>query len=99
MPSESDKKIEELVKAFAKKRRDEAGAPFELHPASRKLLQSEVARRWPKGRSQSPSFLQLLMNFWPRLAFSGALLLAIGTVIWVTNSGPNAEQRMARNAR
>ena len=47
MPSEPENKIEELLKAYAKKRQEEAGAPFEMHPATRKLLQGEVARRQP----------------------------------------------------
>jgi hypothetical protein len=42
---EPERKIEKLLRAFAKKRRDEAGPPLELHPATRRLLQSEVARR------------------------------------------------------
>src|SRR5258708_7569848 len=81
MPSESEQKIEELVKAYAKKRRDEAGGSFELAPPTRKLLQAEAARQWSKAapESPSPSFFQLLVRFWPQitLAVSGVLLVGI----------------------
>ena len=49
MPPDPNDKMEELLKAFAQKRREQSGAPFELHPATRKLLQAEVDRlyeRW-----------------------------------------------------
>jgi len=81
MPSESEQRIEELLKAYAKKRRDEAGASFELTPPTRKLLQAEAARQWSKAapESPSPSFFQLLVRFWPQitLAVSGVLLVGI----------------------
>lgn len=98
MPSEPDNKVEELLKAYATKRRDEAGASFDLHPASRKLLQGEVARQWPKDKVKSTPLFQILMTFWPRLAFVGALAVAIGTVVWLTSSKPAATQRMAQSA-
>jgi len=80
MPSESEHKIEELLKAYAKKRRDQAGASFELTPPTRTLLQAEAARQWSKAApSESPSFFQLLLRFWPQitLAMSGVLLVGI----------------------
>src|SRR5712664_2452194 len=47
MPDEPNRKMDELLKSYAKKRREDAGAPLELHPATRRLLQSEVARLGP----------------------------------------------------
>src|SRR5437899_1425890 len=41
--SEQNSNMDELLKAHAKKRRDEAG-PVELHPATRKMLQAEAHR-------------------------------------------------------
>jgi len=41
-------RIEPILRAFAKKRREQSGAPMELHPATRRLLQGEVARRAAK---------------------------------------------------
>ena len=43
-----ERPIEKLLRRFARKRRDEAGAPLELHPATRRLLQGEVLRQFPK---------------------------------------------------
>jgi hypothetical protein len=45
---EPERPIEKLLRAFAKKRREQGGAPLELHPATRRLLQGEIARRGGK---------------------------------------------------
>lgn len=42
MPDERD--IEKGLRAWARRRREDAGAPLELHPATRRLLQAEAAR-------------------------------------------------------
>ena len=42
-----ERPIEKLLRRAAQKRSDEAGAPPELHPANRRLLQAEVARQFP----------------------------------------------------
>jgi hypothetical protein len=82
MATEPDKKIEELLKAYAAKRQDEAGAPLELHPATRKLLQAEVARLRPKPALPSESWWRALSKFWPRLVFAASVLIALGVVFW-----------------
>lgn len=43
-----DRPIERLLRRYAKKRREEAAAPLELHRATRRLLHGEVARQFPK---------------------------------------------------
>ncbi|GEM_PF-1987359 len=43
-----ERPIEKLLRRAAQKRRGEIGAPPELHPANRRLLQAEVARQFPK---------------------------------------------------
>ena len=98
MPSEPDHKIDELLKAYAKKRREDAAAPLEMHPATRKLLQAEVARRWPRTSAESSSLLQLLARFWPRFAIAAAGLVLIAVVIHMSNPGPKAgyREQMAR---
>jgi hypothetical protein len=83
MPSEPDNKTEELLKAYAKKRREVAGAPLELHPATRRLLQTEVARRYPKSGRESRTWLSALAQLWPRIGFALSILLALGFVIWM----------------
>ena len=56
MANEPERPIEKLLRAAAQKRRDEVGAPFELHPATRRLLQGEVARRFAKPQSEGRWF-------------------------------------------
>jgi hypothetical protein len=83
MPSEPDNKMNDLLKAYAKKRRDEAGVPLEMHPATRRLLQEETAKLRPKPREQSPSWLSLLAGYWPRLAFAASIVMVFGVTIWM----------------
>jgi len=78
MPSEPDNKMDHLLKAYAKKRRDEAGAPMEMHSATRRLLQTEAAKLRPASPPTSTSWIDALRKFWPRMAFSAGILLVAG---------------------
>jgi hypothetical protein len=71
----SERDIEKLLRQAAEKRRAEAGAPFELHPADRRLLQGKVRQRWP-GRAAAASGAAPDRLF-PRLAWSFGLLAVI----------------------
>jgi len=78
---EPERKIEKLLRAYAKKRRAEAGDPLKLHPANRRLLQDEAAstlrsstamedgRRAPEP-GEGSLFLLLLALFRRRLVFA-----------------------------
>jgi hypothetical protein len=44
MSEEPNSKMEELLRAYAKKRKEQAEPPLQMHPATRKLLQDEVKR-------------------------------------------------------
>jgi hypothetical protein len=46
MGTEPERPIENLLRAAAHKRREEAGPPLEVHPATRRLWQGEVARQY-----------------------------------------------------
>ena len=60
MSTEPEREIEKQLKAYASKRREQAGAPAELHPATRRLLQGEVARtRAKSGGASAPG-----RSFW-----------------------------------
>src|SRR5262245_41516034 len=92
---EPERKIEKLLRAFGKKRRDDAGAPLELHPATRRLLQGEVARRAPK-RSKENSFVALMSLLRPRLAFIlpvAIIGLIVGVVVLPTLTGTKSKSR------
>jgi hypothetical protein len=74
--------MEDLLKAYAKKRQAEAGKAQELHPATRRLLQAEVARLRSTHRPRVENWFSSLLRFWPRVAFAGATLAVIGLVAW-----------------
>ncbi len=44
MANEPQRDIEQDLQAYKQRRREQAGAPLELHPSTRKMLQGEVAR-------------------------------------------------------
>jgi hypothetical protein len=99
MANEPERPIEKLLRAAAKKRRDDAGAPFELHPATRRLLQGEVARQFAKAQRETHSFLSLLGQLWPRLAWSVALLAILGVAVWTLIPAPAKHKQAALLAR
>jgi hypothetical protein len=73
MPTNPRDKMAELLRACARRRKEQAGAPFDLHPATRSMLQAEVARLTPrmkKAESRRISFL-------PRLIFAAAAAASI----------------------
>src|ERR1041384_5435214 len=82
MPLEPDNNIDELLQAYAKKRREQMRAPLEVHPATRNLLQAEVARTFPRKSSAAESWLESLKMFWPRVAFALSILLVLGVGSW-----------------
>ena len=63
-----ERPIEKLLRRYAQKRGDEAGPPPVLHPATRRLLQGEVARQFPKPQvERKPAvagFFALLTRRW-----------------------------------
>ena len=48
MPSEPDNKMDDLLRTYARQRREDAGGSPELHPATRRLLQAEAASLRPR---------------------------------------------------
>ena len=80
MPPDPNQKMEELLKACAKQRREQAGAPFELHPATRRLLQGEVRRLMPPPAPEtgaSSSFFSFRRWLVPGAALATVTICAI----------------------
>ena len=77
-----ERPIEKMLRDCAKKRREEAGAPIELHPANRRRLQAEVARLTPKPHPQGRWF-SFPGGFRPRLAWALCILTiaAVGATL------------------
>ena len=88
MPDEPNKKVEEQLKAWARNRREEAGAPVELHSAARQLLQDEVARTFAN-KSAGPTAPAggWWNSFWPRVALVGSLGVALVVVVGILLPG------------
>lgn len=82
MPSEPDNKMDELLRAYARKRLEDSGGPPELHPATRRLLQAEVARLRPRPDASRPRRYTWLLAHWPRVAISVGLFAVLGLVVW-----------------
>ncbi|MBI4657698.1 MAG: hypothetical protein HY735_02410 [Verrucomicrobia bacterium] len=99
MPSAPENNMDPLLRACAQKRREEAGQPFEMPAATRRLLQAEVARTFPR-TAESPAWLRLFFGFWPRLAF-GAGLLAVLVIAVLTSLQTDKQSqesfKLARN--
>ena len=74
---EPERKIEKLLRAYAKKRRAEASDAFKLHPATRRMLQGEVARRSPKPEEEPES-----LSLWDIFRERWAVLLAFALIMF-----------------
>jgi hypothetical protein len=75
MPPE--RKIEKLLRAYAKRRRTVAGDSFTLTPATRRRLQEEVARQRREQEKEEETSLSLWQLFRQQWAFFTAFALAI----------------------
>jgi hypothetical protein len=94
MPDETHRPIERQLETYARQRRDAAGGPLELHPATRRLLQDEVTRTYgrPVGRARAKG--GWLGGLWPRLGWAGPTLaiVAVAFVVWQSHVQPPREQ-------
>jgi hypothetical protein len=75
---EPERKIEKLLRAYAKKRRAQAGNPLKPHPATRRLLQGEIARNAPKPDDEDAS-----MTLWEFFRQQWAFLLSFVLIIFL----------------
>jgi hypothetical protein len=83
MASEPEKKIEELLRGYSRKRREDAGAPMEMHPATRRILQGEVAKLAKAGQRQPRSWWQSFFLMWPRFAATVGMFAVLAVGVWV----------------
>jgi hypothetical protein len=85
---EPERRIEKWLRAFAKKRREQAGDALELRPAARQRLQREV-ERLGKGGSRG-WFASLFFGLRPGLAFAVcfAALAVIGGILLTNYNRP-----------
>lgn len=79
---ETERHIEKLLRAVAKKRREQTGEPFELHPVARQELLREVARR-PVKKPGGGFFAQIFSAFGPRLALALSVVVIVAVGVWL----------------
>ena len=79
---EPERKIEKLLRAYAKKRRADAGDSLKLHPATRRMLQDEVARNKakPDAEEESMSLWELFRRQWAFLAGFAFIVFFVATL-------------------
>lgn len=92
MPDDPNKKMDELLKAYAQERR-KAPEPT-LHPATRKMLQGEVARVLGSADPQR-SWLHRFRSFWPQIAFGTSLCLILGIAVFSLRQPPPSTKQKA----
>ena len=84
--------MEELLRACARKRRDEAGAPFELPPDVRARLQAEVRNTLRKSAAAPTPRWGLSLAGWLRLALAGSVAVLV-ILMLRSNTAPPASSR------
>src|SRR5882762_9285420 len=98
---DSERPIEKLLRDSAKKRAAEAGESLSLHPATRRLLQGEVARVYG-GVQNAPEPLRssswFFKQLWPSLGWSLTVLAGLalaGSLMLPQRAAKNYELAMA----
>ena len=98
--------IETLLRRYAKKRRADAGAPLEMHPATRRLLRAEVARRFGNAAREEAPVANAWVRFWRgwgrQLAWATPVLVAAGVIVWALQqetAQPDSKSLELRQAR
>jgi len=76
-----ERDIEKQLRAAAEQRRREAGAPFELHPTTRRLLQDEVRRVYSRPTVTTPK--TSLLASWRFRAAVGACVVILAAAICI----------------
>ena len=89
-----DRPIEKLLRRYAKKRRDATGPPVTLHPATRRLLQGEVARQFRKAAPGGvPALLAQIFRGWrAQLAWAVPLFALVAIGLWSLLDRPAKKQ-------
>ncbi len=78
---EDNSRMDELLKAYSRKCREQATAQ-EMHPATRRLLQGEVGRVHGKKREEEPVPPGFWLALWPRLALGAGFCVILASVIF-----------------
>lgn len=78
---EPERKIETWLRAYAKKRRGQAGDSFKLDPATRRILQNEISGMAPSSEEEDES-----MSLWEVLQRHWAFFLGFAVCVFILAS-------------
>jgi hypothetical protein len=92
-----ERDIEKQLRGYAEQRRREAGAPLEMHPATRRLLQDEI-RRTHKKPAEATKKTSLFASWWFRIA-AGACVVVLAAAIFLPalSKSKSRSLRLAQN--
>ena len=93
---DNERPIEKLLRDYAKKRRADAGEPLEMHPATRRLLQGEVTRQFPKTQRGGFSLSGFFARWKPGVIYALCALAIVAVSVPLLlptfrKAGPEAE--------
>ena len=74
--------MDDLLRTYARKRREDAGEPQGMHPATRRLLQAEAAKLRPREAAPQLTPWSWLLARWPRVAFAVGVFAVLTVVVW-----------------
>lgn len=95
MSNESPKRMERMLRRWARQRRDAAGSGWAVHPATRGMLQGEVARTFGTARGKAKK-RDGARGWWWGLVWGGGAVAAVALVLAVW--GPRSGGRVAEMA-
>jgi hypothetical protein len=87
MPEQPHNSAEEALQRYAKERRA-SGGEFALHPATRRLLQGEVARQHGGAKKKPRGGIANWFTAWRMVAASGVLAVLLGLGVWIFSHQP-----------
>jgi hypothetical protein len=93
MPAEPERDIEKTLKAYAERRRQQAGAPLELHLATRRMLQAEAARLRTGKAKHSGFWSEMAALIRRRLVIASALVAMVVAITLVFVPALNRAKR------
>jgi hypothetical protein len=89
-PPEPNKRMDGLLKSYSRKRREQAAPGFELHPATRQMLQEEVKRTVGKTQAKARSGWESPW-WWRGLAVAGGLACVWFILVQVQMPAPKSQ--------
>ena len=93
MPVEPNKKAEELLRAYSRKRRADAAGVGEMPGVTRNLLQAEVRKQFPGEQGRGGTRLGSLRVLWLRLALGSSVLAVIAFGLFLIVNPPNSQRK------